>query len=128
MDAAEFALRKVVRNNPIAREVDEVWQGELWQWVCVALVLVLVLLFSVLQSARLQTYGRTIQTLQLQRAQEAEAGRHLRLRIEQLRAPKRVEEYATAHLNLVKPGQAEAIVIELVTPPERPAASVLAAR
>jgi hypothetical protein len=128
MDAVEYALRKVVRNNPIVREVDEVRQRELWQWVCVGLVLVLVLLFSAWQRSELLRHGYGIQDLQQKRAQEAETARHLRLKIEQLRAPRRVEVYATTRLNLIRPGQGDAIVIERVTPPGRPASSVVAAR
>ena len=128
MDAAEYALRKVVRNNALVREIDEVRQGEQWQWVCVGLVLVLVLLFSAWQRSELLRYGYGIQTLQQQRAAAAEAGRHLQLQIEQLRAPRVIEAYAIDRLNLIRPGQADAIVIERVTPPERPASSVVAAR
>jgi hypothetical protein len=128
MDAAEYALRKVVRNTLVVREVDEVRQRELWQWVCVGVVLVLVLLFSAWQRSELLRYGYEIQTLQQKRAEEAEIGRHLQLQVEQLRAPKVIEDYAIDHLDLVRPGEADAIVIERVTPPERPGPSVVAAR
>ena len=128
MDAAEYALRKVVRNSPVVREVDEVRQRELWQWVCVGLVMVLVLLFSAWQRSELLRYGYEIQALQQGRVKEAEAGRHLRLQLEQSRAPKVIEDYATGQLHLVRPGRGDAIVVERVVPPERPASSVVAAR
>ena len=128
MDAAEYALRKVVRNSPIAREVDEVRQRELWQWVCVALVLVLVVLFSAWQAQQLLDHGYAIQDLKRQLSAERAEARRLRLQLEQLSAPQRLEDYATTHLNLVRPGQPDAIVIERVTPPERPPSSVVAAR
>lgn len=127
MDAAEYALRKVIRNNPVVREVDVVRQRELGQWICVGAVLVLVLLFTAWQSAEVRRYGYRIQDLQQERARVEERARTLREASERLRSLNRLEDYATTHLDLIKPGQADAIVIERVIPPERPNSSVVAA-
>ena len=66
--------------------------------------------------------------MQRERAAEEEIGRHLRLEIETLRSPKRIEALATGQLHLVAPSRDEAIVIERVLPAEPPAKSVVARR
>jgi hypothetical protein len=48
--------------------------------------------------------------------------------METLRAPQRLEKLATERLGMVAPGDAEAVVLERVTPPSPPAKSVVAAR
>jgi hypothetical protein len=67
---------------------------------------------------------------QLQKAKDAEEEmtRQLRLEIETLRSPKRIETLATTRLNLVSPKQDEAIVLERVVPAELPASSIVARR
>ena len=66
--------------------------------------------------------------MQRERAAEAEVNRHLRLEIETLRAPERIEKLAMRRLGMVEPGPGDAIVLERVVPPAPPAASVVAAR
>ncbi len=128
MGATEYALKKVVQNNAIVREIDEVRQREMWQWVCMGLLLVVVLVFSVWQHSAMVQHGYRVEALQRARAAEEETGRRLRLEIETLRAPTRIEPLAIQHLHMVAPGQDQAIVIERVVPAERPPASVVAAR
>lgn len=128
MEAFEYAIRKDVRNNPIVREVDEARQRELWQSVGVAGFLVLVLLFSAWQHFELLRHGYQTEELQRQRTAEEETGRQLRLEIETLRSPKRIEKLATDQLHLVAPSRDEAIVIERVLPTTPPSASVVARR
>ena len=53
---------------------------------------------------------------------------HLRLEIETLKAPKRIEKIATEQLHLVAPQRGQAIVIERVTPAQPPEKSVVASR
>jgi cell division protein FtsL len=128
MEAFEYAIRKDVRNNPIVREVDQARHRELWQSVGVAVFLVLVLLFSAYQHFELLRHGYQTEELQHQRAAEEEIGRRLRLEIETLKSPKRIEELALRQLRLVAPSRDEAIVIERVLPTDPPAASVVARR
>jgi cell division protein FtsL len=128
MEPFEYAIRKDVRNNPIVREVDEARQRELWKSVGVAGFLVLVLLFSAWQHFELLRHGYETEELQRQRATEDETGRQLRLEIETLKSPKRIEALATEQLHLVTPSRDEAIVIERVLPTDPPAASVVARR
>ena len=128
MESFEYDVKKDVRNNPIVREVDEARQREMWKSVGVAGVLVMVLLFSAWQHFELLRHGYQIETMQRQRAAEDETGRRLRLEIETLRSPKRIETLATEQLHLVAPSQDEAIVIERVQPAAPPAKSIVALR
>jgi cell division protein FtsL len=128
MEPFEYAIKKDVRNNPIVREVDEAKQRELWKSVGIAGFLVLVLLFSAWQHFELLRHGYQVEELQRQRASEEEAARRLRLEIETLKSPKRIEALATQQLHLVAPSRDEAIVIERVVPADPPAASVVARR
>jgi cell division protein FtsL len=128
MEPFEYAIRKDVRNNPIVREVDEEKQRELWKSVGIAGFLVIVLLFSAWQHFELLRHGYEVEELQRQRASEEETTRRLRLEIETLKSPKRIETLATRQLHLVAPSRDEAIVIERVVPADPPAASVVARR
>jgi cell division protein FtsL len=124
----EYAIRKDVRNNPIVREVDEQRQKELWQSLGIGTVLVLVLMFSAWQHFELLRHGYRLEQMQRERAVEEEVSRHLRLELETLRAPQRIEKLATERLNMVAPGVEEAIVLERVTPSEPPTKALVAAR
>jgi cell division protein FtsL len=124
----EYAIKKDVRNNPIVREVDETKQRELWKWAGIAAFLVVVLLFSAWQHFELLRHGYEIEQLQRERASEEEIGRQLRLEIETLRAPQRIEALATERLHLTEPAADQAVVIERVAPAEPPARSVVAQR
>ena len=128
METFEYAIKKDVRNNPIVREVDERRQRELWNSVFVGMFLVLVALFSAWQHFELLRHGYRLEQMQQQRAEEEEVGRHLRLEIETLRAPKRIEQLALQRLHLVAPGPGEAIVIERAVVPEPPARTIVASR
>ena len=108
--------------------MDEARQRELWKSVGVAGFLVLVLLFSAWQHFELLRHGYQIEEMQRERAAEEEIGRQLRLEIETLQSPKRIEALATEQLHLVAPSRDEAIVIERVLPAEPPAKSVVAQR
>jgi cell division protein FtsL len=128
MEPFEYAIKKDVRNNPIVREVDEAKQRDLWKSVGVAGFLVLVLLFSAWQHFELLRHGYQVEEIKRQRAAEEETARQLRLEIETLRSPKRIESLATEQLHLVAPSRDEAIVIERVTPANPPDASIVALR
>jgi cell division protein FtsL len=127
-EAFEYAIKKDIRNNPIVREVDETRQRELWKSAAIAGFLVLVLLFSAWQHYQLLRHGYEVEQMQHDRATEQEAARQLRLEIETLRSPKRIEALATGQLHLVAPTQDEAIVIERVVPADPPAKSIVARR
>ena len=124
----EYAIKKDIRNNPIVREVDEARQQQLWRSAGIGLFLVVVLLFSAWQHFELLRHGYQIERMQQERAAEEEVNRHLRLEIETLRAPKRIEKIATEQLHLVSPARGQAILIERVTPAAPAEKSVVASR
>ncbi len=124
----EYAIRKDVRNNPIVREVDEHRQRELWQSAGVFVVLVVALLYSAWQHFELIRHGYGVEQMQRERAVEAEVNRHLRLEIETLRAPQRIEKLAERELGMVPPRPEDAWVLERVAPSDPPSSSVVAAR
>jgi cell division protein FtsL len=124
----EYAIKKDIRNNPIVREVDEARQRQLWRTTGIALFLAVVMLFSAWQHFELLRHGYQVERMQQERAAEEDINRHLRLEIETLRAPRRIEKIATEQLHLVPPGRGQAIIIERVTPPAPPDKSVVAAR
>ena len=124
----EYAIRKDVRNNPIVREVDEARQRQLWRSVAIGGLLVLVLLFSAWQHFELVRHGYLMERLQQERTSEEEVNRQLKLEIETLRAPSRIERIATKELRLIEPKAEQSIVIERVATPGPPAKSIVAAR
>lgn len=128
VETFEFAIRKDVRNNPIVREVDQERQRELWQSMGIGVVLVLVLLFSAWQHFELLRHGYRLEQMQRERATEEEISRHLKLEIETLRAPQRIEKLAIQRLHMIVPGPDDAVVLERVTQPSPPARSVVASR
>lgn len=126
MEAFEYAIKKDVRNNSIVREVDEQRLREQWRSLVVALLCVGVVLFSAWQRIELLQHGYRVEEMQTEHADEEEINRRLRLEIETLRSPRRIESLATDQLHLVTPTTGAAIIIERVVPAELPSSSVVA--
>ena len=124
----EYAIKKDVRNNPIVREVDRERHLEMWRSVGVGVFLVAVLLFSAWQHFELLRHGYRIEEMQKERSAEEEINRHLRLEIDTLRSPARIERLATQRLGMVAPKAEDATVIERVTSTPPPPKSVVAHR
>jgi cell division protein FtsL len=124
----EYAIKKDVRNNLIVREVDDERQRQVWRSLGIGGFLVIVILFSAWQHFELLQHGYKIQAMQQQRAAQEAINRHLRLEIETLRSPARIERIATKELHMVSPSHDQAIVIQRVTPSAPPDKSVVAAR
>jgi cell division protein FtsL len=127
-EAFEYAVRKDVRNNPIVREVDVERQRDLWKSLGMAVLVVASVMFWTWQHFALLRHGYRLEELQRDRAAEEDVARHLRLEIDSLRSPKRIESIARGQLNLVTPSREDAIVIERVVPAEPPAKTVVARR
>jgi len=127
-ESFEYAIRKDVRNNPIIREVDEQRQRELWRSAGLAVALVVVLLASAWQHFELLRHGYKLEEMQRERAVEADVNRHLRLEIEALSSPARIEKLASTQLGMIEPAVEDAIVLEKVVAPMPPASSVVAVR
>jgi cell division protein FtsL len=124
----EYAIKKDVRNNPIVREVDRERHLEMWRSVAVGVFLVAVLLFSAWQHFELLRHGYRIEQMQKERTAEEEITRHLRLEIDTLRSPARIERLATQRLGMVAPAADDATVIERVVTTPPPPKSVVARR
>src|SRR4026208_564797 len=124
----EYEIRKDSRNNQIVREVDERRLRDLWQSLGIGVVLVLALLFSAWQHFELLRHGYRLAPMPRDASPEGDSNRHLRLEMETLRAPQRIEKLATERLGMVAPSDKEAIVLERVAPQVPPAKSVVASR
>jgi hypothetical protein len=90
----EHAIKMDVRNNPIVRELDQARQRELWRWMLVGGALVGVILFSLWQRFSVMRVATQIESTQRQLSQERELQRRLRLDVERLSAPRRIEQLA----------------------------------
>jgi cell division protein FtsL len=66
--------------------------------------------------------------VQRERAASEAENRHLRLELETLRAPQRIEALALQDLHLVAPSQTEAVVLEMVREAATPPRSLVARR
>lgn len=128
MESFDYAIKKDVRNNPIVREVDSARLGDLWRSMAVGGLLVAALLFSAWQHFEILRHGYQIEEMQRQKAVEDDVQRRLKLEVDTLRSPKRIEAVATERLHLVSPSRDEAIVIERVLPADPPAQSIVARR
>ncbi|MEQ1898267.1 MAG: cell division protein FtsL [Vicinamibacterales bacterium] len=124
----EFVIKKDVRNNPIVREVDRKRHREMWRATVVGVVVVVALLFSAWQHFELIRHGYRIEAMQRERLEQDEINRHLRLEIETLRSPARIERLATERLHMVAPGPQDAAVVERVESAPQPPKSVVALR
>jgi len=128
VETFEYAIKKDVRNNAIVREFDERRQRELWMSLAVGVVLVLVVMFDAWQHFELIRHGYRLEAAQRERAAEEAVSQHLRLELETLRAPQRIERIATERLNMIAPKSGDAIVLERVLPSGAPSQSVVASR
>ena len=124
----EYAIKRDVRNNAIVREVDHARNRDLWRWLRVGVLLVGVLLFSAFQHFELLRQGYQFEQLEQRRVAQEKINRHLKLEIETLRSPRRIERLATERLNLIVPTSETAVIIERVDPPVAPTRAVLASR
>jgi cell division protein FtsL len=69
-----------------------------------------------------------MERLQQDRAGEEELNRQLKLEIEMLRAPQRIERMATGRLQMVEPAPGDVVIIERMATPAPAAKSIVAAR
>jgi len=100
----------------------------MWRSTIIGVFLVLVLLFSAWQHFELLRHGYRLEQMQQERANEDSINRHLRLEIETLRSPARIERLATGRLRMIAPAPDDATVIERVIQTPAPPRSVVARR
>jgi cell division protein FtsL len=125
----EHAIKMDVRNNPIVREIDEARQREMWHWVLVSVGLVAVILFSVWQRFSVMRVGADIERMRRTLVEEREINGQLRLTVEQLSAPARIEALASrAPLHMVQPTTASTQILERATTAAPPSSAVVARR
>jgi cell division protein FtsL len=124
----EYAIKKDVRNNPIVREIDRERNQEMVRSVGIGVFLVAVLLFWAWQQFELRRNGYRLEQMQQERAVEAEVNRHLRLEVQTLKSPERIERLALGRLRMVMPRPEDASVIERVVETAAPPRSVVASR
>jgi cell division protein FtsL len=124
----EYAIKKDIRNNPIVREIDRERHREMWRATSAGIFLVAVLLFWAWQQFELLRHGYRLEQVQRERTAEAEINRHLRLEVDTLRSPARIERLAMGRLQMVAPGPEDASVIERMVSSPPPPLSVVARR
>ena len=110
----EYAIKKDVRNNPIIREVDARQRTEFLQTGGAWALIVVMFLFAAWQHFEVWRNNYQIERLQHERAEEEAINRRLRLMIETLTAPDRIERIAMEELHMVVPPAASTIVLERV--------------
>jgi cell division protein FtsL len=126
-DAMAFSVPKDIQNHPV-RNVDLARQREMWWSVVFVSILVGALLLVAWEHSQWTDLGYAMTRLQKERnASEAE-NRHLRLELETLRRPERIEAIALQDLHLVAPTQTEAVVLERVRQVATPSRTLVARR
>ena len=112
----EFEIKKDIPNNAIFREPDPAQRYDFLRTIGIGGLAVGMLLFSAWQHFEVLRHGYLIEQLQQVRASEDMINRKLRLELEALRAPARIEFLAAADLHMVLPLPKDALVIERMTP------------
>jgi cell division protein FtsL len=128
MEPLDYAISKDVRNNQIVREIDHSRQRDLWRWAWIGSVILALVVYSSWQHFELLRHGYRVEQMERARKQEVEINRHLRLRIQTLKAPQRIAAIATSQLRMVEPTAADAVVLERAVPVEPPSKSIVARR
>ena len=80
------------------------------------------------QHFELIRFGYRVDQLQQARVAEEQVNRHLKLQVQSLQRPQRIEQIARTQLKMVQPGPDDAVVLERVRPAEPPDRSVVALR
>jgi cell division protein FtsL len=128
MEAFEYQIKKDIRNNPIVREVDQARVRELWRSTALGGVFVTLLLYAAWQHFEVIRFGYRLEQLQQARAAEEQVSRHLKLQVQVLQRPQRIEQIARKQLKMVQPGPNDSVVLERVRPADPPDRSVVALR
>ena len=124
----DFRVTRDIRNAPIVREIDRRRQRELWRSLAVGVCFVAVILASAWQNFELLRYGYEIEQMEQERSEQLDLNRHLRLEIETLSAPERIERIATAELGLAPPAVGGVQVIERQAASPPPGGAMVADR
>jgi cell division protein FtsL len=126
-DAIGFSVPTDIQNHPV-RKVDLARQQEMWRSVLFVSILVVGLLMVAWQRSQWTDLGYDSTRLENERAVVEAENHHLRLELDTLRSPQRIEKLATEHLHLVAPPRTEAVVIERVRQVAVPVRTLVARR
>jgi cell division protein FtsL len=126
-DAMAFSVPKDIQNHPV-RNVDRGRQREMWWSVVFVSLLVGALLLVAWEHSQWRELEFARDRLQQERAAREAENRHLRLELETLRDPQRIEKLALRDLHLVAPTQTEAVVLVLVRDAATPSRALVARR
>lgn len=108
----EYAIKKDIRNNPVVREVDLQQKRDFLRTSTAAALIVSMGLFAAWQHFKIVQNGYEVQKLEQARAAEAALNRKLRLEVETLRSPQRIERIALEDLHMVSPTPKDTLVVE----------------
>jgi cell division protein FtsL len=124
----EYAIKKDIRNNPVVRQVDVQQKREFLTTSFLAGLIMAMGIFAAWQHFQIVTIGYDTQKLQEARAAEEALNRRLRLEVETLRAPQRIEDLALRKLHMTAPLPKDTLVVERATPTAPDQAIVAAVR
>ena len=126
-DALAFSVPKDIQNHPV-RNVDRGRHREMGLSVAFASLLVGALLLVAWEHSQWRELEFERGRLHQEREASETENRHLRLELETLRAPDRIERLALQDLNLVAPKETEAVVLQLVRDAATPSRTLVARR
>jgi cell division protein FtsL len=112
----EYAIKKDVRNNPIVREADRRQWQEFLRTAGVWALILLMGLFAAWQHFEVFLHGYQIEQVLREKQEEEAINRQLRLQIETLRSPERIERIATTDLQMIVPKPSSTIVLQRLAP------------
>ena len=124
----EYAIKKDIRNNPVVREIDVQQKREFLRTMCIAGFIMAMGVFAAWQHFKILQNGYEVQKVQQARAAEEAVNRRLRLEVEMLRAPQRIERIAVQDLHMVSPLAQDTLVLERAAPAASDPAIVAAVR
>ena len=110
----EYAIKKDIRNNPVVRAEDTRQTREFRRIVLLAALVVGLVLFSAWQHFQTLDASMRIERLRLDRVEEAQINRKLRLNVETLSRPDIIEARARRELGLAPARPPDTLVIERV--------------
>jgi len=126
-DAISFSVPKDIQNHPV-RKVDLARQREMWWSVVFVSLLVGGLLMVAWQRSQWTELSYDISRTQDAGAAAETENRHLRLELDTLCAPQRIERLAMRDLHLVAPLRTESVVLDRVRQATAPARTLVARR
>ena len=112
----EYAIKKDVRNNPIVREADRRQGHEFIRTAGVWALILAMGLFAAWQHFEVIQHGFEIEQVMKAKIEEEAINRRLRLQIETLKAPARIERIATEDLHMIVPLPSSTLVLQRVAP------------